>query len=784
LKTPILGQCDKVSNRLIDFLKGERMRRAWYSRILLTVFLLVWTTYVQRARCQTQLDARVNNLIAKMTLDEKVGQLNQVNVDKTNLEQAIAAGKVGSVLNAVGAARTNKLQRLAIERSRLHIPLLYGYDVIHGYRTIFPIPLGLASTWDSGAVETMARISAREASATGVRWTFSPMVDIARDPRWGRIAEGAGEDPVLGSAMAAAYVRGYQGTELSAPSSIAACAKHYVGYGAAEGGRDYDAVDMSEGRLREVYFPPFKAAAEAGAATFMSSFNTLNGVPGTANRFTLRQVLKGEWGFRGFVVSDWNSISELVPHGVVADKKDAAREALMAGVDMDMSSDVYLDYVADLVRNGGVPMSVVDDAVRRILLVKFQLGLFERPYVHEQHEAGALLTAESRAAARAIAQKSIVLLRNEGNVLPLPKSGSTIAVIGPLADSKADMLGSWFGKGIAAEAVSVLEGVSATASTDTLYSKGVDVAGDSTDGISQAVKVARQADVVMLVLGESGDMSGEAASRSSLDLPGQQEKLLEAVAATGKTVVLVLMSGRPLAVSWAAEHVAAILEAWFPGTEGGNAVADVVFGDVNPSGRLPVSFPRAVGQVPIYYNHLNTGRPHGVDPRYQTGYLDLPSSPLYPFGYGLSYSKFAYSSLHSEAQLGAHKEMQVSVDVTNIGSRPGEEVVQLYVRELVSPIAWPVSELKQFKRVVLKPGETRKVEFTVTRRQMMSLRPDMRFAVNPGTYSVAIGPNSTQVMEARFEVPALKDGRVRKAGRRIPPAAVSSKRTKAAASGR
>jgi beta-glucosidase len=760
------------------------MRRAWCSRILLTVFLLVWSTYVQHARCQTQLDARVNNLIAKMTLDEKVGQLNQVNVDKTNLEQAIAAGKVGSVLNAVGAAQTNKLQRLAIERSRLHIPLLYGYDVIHGYRTIFPIPLGLASTWDPGAVKTMARISAREASAAGVRWTFSPMVDIARDPRWGRIAEGAGEDPVLGSAMAAAYVRGYQGTELSAPSSIAACAKHYVGYGAAEGGRDYDAVDMSEGRLREVYFPPFKAAAEAGAATFMSSFNTLNGVPATANRFTLRQVLKGEWGFRGFVVSDWNSISELVPHGVVADKKNAAREALMAGVDMDMSSDVYLDYVADLVRNGGVPMSVVDDAVRRILLVKFQLGLFERPYVHEQHEAGALLTVESRAAARAIAQKSIVLLRNEGNVLPLPKSGGTIAVIGPLADSKADMLGSWFGKGIAAEAVSVLEGVSATASTDTLYSKGVDVAGDSTDGISQAVKVARQADVVMLVLGESGDMSGEAASRSSLDLPGQQEKLLEAVTATGKTVVLVLMSGRPMAISWAAEHVAAILEAWFPGTEGGNAVADVVFGDVNPSGRLPVSFPHAVGQVPIYYNHLNTGRPHGVDPRYQTGYLDLPSSPLYPFGYGLSYSKFAYSSLHSEAQLGAHKEMQVSVDVTNIGSRPGEEVVQLYVRELVSPIAQPVSKLKQFKRVVLKPGETRKVEFTVTRRQMMSLRPDMRFAVNPGTYSVAIGPNSAQVMEARFEVPALKDGRVRKAGRRIPPAAVSRKRAKAAASGR
>ncbi len=520
------------------------MRHVWCSPILLTVFLLVWTTYGQRARCQTQLDARVTDLLAKLTLEEKVGQLNLFSVDKTDLEQAIAAGKVGAVLNAVGAAPTNKLQRLAIERSRLHIPLLFGFDVVHGYRTIFPIPLGLASTWDPGAVESMARISAREASAAGVRWTYSPMVDIARDPRWGRIAEGAGEDPVLGSAMSAAYVRGYQGTELSDPSSIAACAKHYVGYGAAEGGRDYNSVDMSEGHLREVYLPPFKAAAEAGAATFMSSFNTVNGVPATANRFTLRQVLKGEWSFRGFVVSDWNAIGELVPHGVAKDKRDAAREALIAGVDMDMSSEVYLDYIASLVRSGVVPMSIVDDAVRRVLLVKFQLGLFERPYVDEQHQAGALLTAESRAAARAIAQKSIVLLRNEGNVLPLSKSVGTIAVIGPLADSKTDVLGSWFGKGTAAEAISVLEGVRATVSAALLYSKGVDVAGESTDGIAQAVEMARQADVILLVLGEGGDMSGEAASRSSLNLPGQQEKLLEAVAATGKTVVLVLMSGR------------------------------------------------------------------------------------------------------------------------------------------------------------------------------------------------------------------------------------------------
>ncbi len=760
------------------------MRRASFLRILLTVLLLDWATCAQPAPRQTDFGARVNALLAKMTLEEKVGQLNQADVDKTNLEHAIAAGKVGSVVYAAGAVQTNNLQRIAIERSRLRIPLLFGYDVTHGYRTIFPIPLGLASTWDPGAVETMARISAREASAAGVRWTFSPVVDITRDPRWGRIGEGAGEDPVLSSALAAAYVRGYQGTELAAPTSIAACAKHYVGYGAAEGGRDYNTVDMSEGRLREVYFPPFKAAADAGVATFMSSFNTLNGVPATANHFTLRQVLKGEWGFRGFVVSDNGSISELVAHGVAANKRDAAREALMAGVDMDMVSGAYIDNIADLVRSGTVPMSVVDDAVRRILRVKLKLGLFERPYVDEQHEADVLLTVENRAAARAIAQKSIVLLRNESNVLPLPKSVGAIAVIGPLADSKADMLGSSFGEGSSTEAVSVLGGIRAKGAT-TLYSKGVDVATDASDGIAAAVQTAREADVIILVLGESSDLSGEAGSRASLDLPGQQEKLLEALVATGKKVVLVLMGGRPLAIPWAAEHVPAILEAWFPGSEGGNAIADVVFGDVNPSGRLPISIPRAVGQLPIHYSHLNTGRPAGADPHYHTGYLDLPSSPLYPFGYGLSYSKFSYDSLHVETQqLGADGEARVSVKVTNTGARTGEETVQLYLRELVSPIARPVSELKQFRRIMLKPGESQGVEFTITRDQLMSLRPDMRFAVDPGAYSVAIGPNSFEVTEAQFEVPALKYDRIRKASIRGASPIVSSKRAKTTVSGR
>ncbi len=755
------------------------MWRARSSHILLMFFLLVSTTCAHPGRRQIDLDLRVNNLLSAMTLEEKVGQLNLFDIHQTELDSAIAAGKVGAVLNASGAAQTNKLQRLAIERSRLHIPLLFGLDVIHGYRTIFPIPLGLASTWDPGAVESMARISAREASAGGIRWTFSPMLDIARDPRWGRIAEGSGEDPVLGSVMASAYVRGYQGMDLAAPTSIAACSKHYIGYGAAEGGRDYDSVDMSEVRLREVYLPPFKAAAKSGAATFMSSFNTLNGVPATANRFTLREILKGEWGFHGFVVSDWNAINELVSHGVAANRKDAASKALMAGVDMDMYSGAYLDYVAALVHSSAMPMPVVDDAVRRILLVKVQLGLFEHPYVDEQLEADALLTAKNRAAAREIAQKSIVLLRNEGNVLPLSKSAGSIAVIGPLADSKADMLGSWSGKGNPSDAVSVLDGIREIMGNATLYSKGADVASDSTDGIAPAVEVARQSDVVILVLGESSDMSGEAASRSSLDLPGRQEQLLEALAATGKPIVLVLMSGRPLAISWAAEHVAAILEAWFPGIEGGHAIADIVFGDVNPSGRLPLSFPRAVGQIPIYYSHLNTGRPPGVDPKYHTGYLDLPSSPLFPFGYGLSYSKFVFRNLDAGTRLPPQRELQVSIEITNTGTRIGEEVVQLYVREPVSPIARPVSELKQFKRIVLEPGETRKVEFTITRAHLASLRPNMRYALNPGTYSVAVGPNSAELVEARFEVPALKDHGVRHEDKGVLPVTVWGKRPKA-----
>lgn len=766
------------------FVKPLRRRRARLTQLLLTFALLASTASAQPTRPQNAVDNGVSDLLSQMTLEEKIGQLNLFDVHQAGLEASIANGQVGGLLNAAGAAQTNKLQRLAIEQSRLHIPLLFGYDVIHGYRTIFPIPLGMASTFDPAAAETAARISAREASASGIRWTFSPMADIARDPRWGRIAEGAGEDPVLGSAMAAAYVRGYQGANLSAAGSMAACAKHYVGYGAAEGGRDYNGADMSERRLREVYLPPFKAAAEAGAVSVMSAFNTLNDIPATANPFTLRQILKGEWNFPGFVVSDWNAIAELAAHGIAADKREAALKAIVAGADMDMASGAYLEHLGELVHSGAVPVSLVDDAVRRILRVKFALGLFEHPYADEQGESAVLLTAENRRAAREIAQRSIVLLRNEGNILPLSKSVGRIAVIGPLADSKADMLGSWSGKGEAEDAVSVLEAIRERLGPATLYSEGVDIASGWTEGIAAAVEAARQADVVVLVLGEIAGMSGEAASRASLDLPGQQQKLLEAVAAAGKPLVLVLMNGRPLAIAWAAEYAAAILEAWFPGIEGGNAIADIVFGDVNPSGRLPVTFPRAAGQVPIYYSHLNTGRPPDADPKYHTGYLDLPPSPLYPFGYGLSYSKFAFHDLRADAKLQAQKDLQVSIEVTNTSARAGEEVVQMYIREPVSSIARPVLELKQFARAALQPGETRRVTFTLTQAQLTSLQPDMRYAVRPGSYRVAIGPNSAELLEISFEVPEHRSGPARKAGENIPAAIPGAKRTKAAAAGR
>ena len=732
------------------------MRRAAVLRLFLAVLIgsLALATWAQVPANNKKLDARINQLLLRMTLDEKIGQLNQYSFDQSTIEADIAAGRVGSVISESDAARVQQLQRIAIEKSRLHIPILFGHDVIHGFRTIFPIPLGLASSWDPAVIERMARISANEASASGIRWTFSPMVDIARDPRWGRISEGAGEDTYLQSELAAAYVRGYQGKNLSDPTSIAACVKHFVGYGAAEAGRDYNSVDMSERKLREVYLPPFRAAIEAGAPTVMTSFNTLNGVPATANPFILRQVLRKEWGFSGLVVSDFNAIAELIPHGVADTKESAGLSAFKSGVDMDMNSKIYLDDLAQLVRSGRVSQSLIDESVRRVLRLKFDLGLFEHPYSEITPEQAKLLTAENRKAARDIADRSMVLLKNNAKVLPLNDSIKTIAVIGPLADSKADMLGNWFGAGEADQVVTPLEAIRNRLGPErVLFSKGGEVTQSSDQEIADAVATAQKGDAIVMFLGEKGTMSGEAASRAELGLPGDQQKLLEAVVAAGKPVALIVMSGRPLAISWAADHVPAILQAWFPGTEAGNAVADVLFGDFNPSGKLPVTFPRSVGQVPIYYNSLNTGRPlmSESEKKYRSAYLDSSNAPLYPFGFGLSFTRFQYSDLEVEAPEPGGA-VHAKVRVQNVGDRSGDEVVQVYSRGLLGSISRPVKELKAFQRVSLAPGESRTVEFTIQRNQLSFLDADAHRTVEPGKYLLSVGSNSDTTLQASFSL--------------------------------
>lgn len=700
--------------------------------------------------------ARVNDLLAKMTLEEKLGQLSQYVPDQPEWGPALAAGLAGSILNSGGAAEVNELQRRTLAGSRLHIPLLIGHDVIHGYRTIFPIPLAIASSWSPELAEQSAHIAATEARAAGIRWTFAPMVDVARDPRWGRIAEGAGEDPFLGSAMARAYVRGFQGQRLGDPDSLLACAKHFAAYGAAEGGRDYGTTDMSEGRLRETYLPPFRAAAEAGVATFMSAFNSLNGVPSTANRHLLRDILRGEWKFRGFVVSDWAAVTQLIDHGVAATPADAALLALSAGVDMDMWDHAY-GSLASAVRSGRLPLSLVDESVRRVLRAKADAGLFDDPFTDESKMAASMLTAANRAAARRIAQRSIVLLKNEGDLLPLTKTARTIAVIGPLADAKGEMLGPWAAQGKPEETVSVLDGLrtATTGSEVRLVSvSGGNITEARDEDIAAAAKAASESDLVIAVLGEAAGMSGEAASRSSIELPGRQEELLEAVSRSGKPVILVLMAGRPLAIPWAAAHVPAILHTWFLGTEGGNAVADVLLGAVSPSGRLPVTMPRATGQVPIAYDQLPTGRPGDPANKFTSKYLDVPIGPLYPFGFGLSYTKFEYSGWGvSRPTIGADGNVTVSAEVRNSGLRAGDEVVQLYLSRPVSRVSQPVRRLKGFTRVTLAPGERKRVEFAVSRRELESWI-DGRWQVEPGEVRAWISHDSAGGVSGTFRVTA------------------------------
>lgn len=764
------------------------MRRAIFLRPFLVLILLVPLFGAgTHPGNSASIEARINQLLAKMTLEEKIGQLNQDNFDQPDIEADVAAGKVGSIISESDPENIQRLQHIAVEKSRLHIPILFGHDVVHGYRTIFPIPLGLASSWDPSLIDRMARISATEASAAGIRWTFSPMVDVARDPRWGRIAEGAGEDTCLQSELAAAYVRGYQGKKLSEPGSIAACVKHFVGYGAAEAGRDYNSVDMSNQKLREVYLPPFRAAIDAGAPTIMTSFNTLNGVPATADPFILRQILRREWGFQGFVVSDFNAIPELIPHGVAANKEAAGRAAFKAGVDMDMSGQVYLDELARLVREGKIPQSQIDDAVRSILRVKFNLGLFEHPYADVGSLGTKLLTAENRKAAREIAGESIVLLKNDAGILPLQDSAQTVAIIGPLADSKADMLGSWFATGDAKDVVTVLDAVRARMGDNdrVLYSKGGEVTSTTQAEIAEAVTTAQKADVVLMILGEKGTMSGEAASRADLDLPGDQERLLDAVVATGKPVALVVMSGRPLVLSWAAEHVPAIMEAWFPGTEAGNAISDVVFGDVNPSAKLPVTFPRSVGQIPIYYNELNTGRPliSEANKNYKSAYLDSPNTPLYSFGFGLSYTRFEYSNLKVDGP-DANGDMHTKVLVKNVGDRAGDEIVQVYSRDLVASVSRPVKELKAFRRVSLAPGESKTVEFTIASKSLGFWNADDRYVVEPGRYSLSVGSSSDAAeLQAMFTVGDRRSGSLARRGFKKVLSVVEKKKTVPAANG-
>lgn len=709
---------------------------------------------------QAPVEARISELLARMTVEEKLGQLQQL--DGTAEGDArpehfdlARQGLLGSTLNVRGVKRTTELQRAAVNESRLKIPLLFAFDVIHGYRTVFPIPLGEAASWDPAGAERAASIAAAESAAAGVRWTFAPMVDIARDPRWGRIAEGAGEDTFLGAAMATARVRGFQGNDFSQPDKIVACAKHWVAYGAAEGGRDYNSTDLSERTLREVYLPPFKAALDAGVGTFMSAFNDLNGVPTSANAFTLSQLLRREWGFTGFVVSDYTSVQELIAHGYAADGAQAAALALNAGVDMEMVSRLYHQHGPPLLQNGALAPATLDEAVHRVLRIKFLLGLFEQPYADPAREEATLLQAAHLTAARQLAARSFVLLKNERNTLPLRPNLKTLAVIGPLADDAASVLGSWTGDGRKTDAVTLLAGLRARVSPQTkvLYARGCDVTGTSEAGFAEAVRLAKRSDFVVLAVGESGDMSGEAACRTSLDLPGKQLALIQAIHATGRPYAVVLMNGRPLSIGWLAEKSPAILETWFAGTQAGHAIADVLLGEVNPGGKLPVTFPRTVGQVPIYYNHKSTGRPPEAANKYTSKYLDADWTPLYPFGHGLSYTQFRLANLRlGAAQIGPTERVTVTVDLENTGARAGDEVVQLYLHRPAASVTRPVRELKGFKRVSLAPGQREAVEFALGPAELSFYDRAMNFTVEPGPVKIWVGTSSVGGLEGALTV--------------------------------
>ena len=729
----------------------------------------------------------VSALMGKMTLEEKIGQLNLVTpggavtgaVVSQGVEDNIRKGLVGGLFGISGPGKIRQAQDLAVKNSRLHIPLLFGLDIIHGHKTIFPIPLGLSCSWDTGLIERSARIAATEATADGLNWAFSPMVDIARDPRWGRVSEGSGEDPFLGSQIAKVMVKGYQGgyggTGIGKENTLMACVKHFALYGAVEAGRDYNTVDMSRIKMYQYYLPPYKAAVDAGVATVMSSFNEIDGIPATGNKWLLTDLLRKEWGFKGFVVSDYTSVNEMMAHGM-GDLQAVSALALNAGLDMDMVGEGFLTTLRKSLQEGKTTVKLIDAACRRILEAKYKLGLFDNPYryIDESRPAREILTADTRRQSREIATHSFVLLKNDQHALPLKKSG-TIALIGPLANDKRNMLGTWAVSGDWQQSVSLMEGIKNVAGNqvNVLYAKGANITDDTIlaakanvfgirveidprppqEMIDEAVAMAAKSDVVVAVVGEASEMSGEAASRSDISIPENQQALLKALAGTGKPLVLVLMNGRPLTLGWESAHATAILDAWFAGTEAGNAVADVLFGNYNPSGKLTATFPRSVGQIPIYYNYKNTGRPLEPANKFSSKYLDVPNTPLYPFGFGLSYTNFGYSEITlSNKMLHPGGKLGVNIKVTNTGDFDGEETVQLYIRDLVASITQPVRELKAFQKVFLRKGESREVRFELTTEDLTFYNSDLRRIYEPGTFQVFVGTNSQDVKQADFKL--------------------------------
>lgn len=736
-------------------------------RIITTTLLCLGFSLSASAQ-QISVNQKVKELLSKMTLEEKVGQMNQYTSDwivtgpitqDGSKQNQIRKGDVGSMLNVRGVKHTRELQEIAMQ-SRLKIPLIFGLDVIHGYRTIFPIPLAEAASWDMPAIEKSERIAAIEAAAGGIHWTFAPMVDVTRDPRWGRVMEGSGEDVYLGSEIAAARVKGFQGKGLRNTDALMACAKHFAAYGAAVGGRDYNSVDMSLRQLWETYLPPFKAAIDAGAATIMNSFNDLNGIPATANKYLQRDILKGMWNFQGFVVSDWGSINETIPHGYSTDEKGAAFHCVMAGSDMDMESRAYKNNLIQLVKEGKVPESVINDAVSRILQKKFELGLFEDPFrfCDIEKEKANWNNQEHLEVARDMGRKSIVLLKNENNVLPLSKNTKTIALIGPQVKALKSNLGFWSveWEDDSLRIVSQWNGIKnkVSSNTELLYAKGCNINDDDTSGFDEAVAIAKKADVVILSIGEEFDMSGEAKSRSNINIPGVQEELVKTIVATGKPVVVMINAGRPLTFEWISDNVPTVLYTWWLGTQAGNSIADVLFGDYNPSGKLPMTFPRSVGQVPIYYNHYNTGRPAFNDSNivYKSAYIDLSIHPKYAFGYGLSYTTFEYSDfLLNAVHLKGNKTLKASVKVTNTGEYDGEEIVQLYIRDLFASVVRPVKELKGFEKIFLKKGESKTITFEITPEMLKFYNNELMYDWEAGEFEIMIGKSSDNVMTKKIK---------------------------------